>query len=175
MDAEPTARWGYFSTSVEGLFYLYGGLTKDFLNKRGNLASNMRVYSFDPYLESWSKRLAQGQSYPPGLYNGACASSGQNVYVYGGNNGSRLQSSLHQLDTKTLTWTQLSQAGPMRMIGCGMINHGNCLLLFGGYGEFSDPSHPELDFFQDITTKDSGWSNVLHSFDLKEGEGFAWR
>ena len=46
------------------------------------------------------------------------------------------------------------------------------LLLFGGDGISSGPSQPGAKFIKDSNySYGSGWTNELHLFDLKEGEG----
>lgn len=139
---------------------MWGGRTKDFSKKNSKLASS--IHCFDPSLESWTDKKCSGDP-PPGIYGGACASSGHYIYVYGGYDGSEYQSSLHQLDTKSLTWKQLSSTGPMRKGGCGMVAYDNKLVLFGGYGCPSSPTRPEV--------VDARHSDELHIFDLKLGEG----
>lgn len=127
---------------------MWGGHTKDFKEKSG-LAS---VHSFDPSLGSWTQNQCNGLP-PPWLYSGACTSAGDHLYMYGGMDGPCHQSSLHQLNSKSWTWKQLSVygAGPTEKSGCGMVTHGNKLVLFGGHNH-------------------GVWTNELHSFDLMEGE-----
>ena len=105
----------------------------------------------------------------PALYNGASASTGGHLYLYGGTDGSAYQNCFYQLDTQLLKWQQLSNAGPMKKVGCRMVVYGRKLILFGGYGV---PSHPsQQDFVKSSRLTDgSGWTNELHSFDLEEGE-----
>ena len=92
--------------------------------------------------------------------------------MYGGNDGSRRLNSLHQLDTQSWTWSELAKSGPMRKDGCGMIAFDRKLLLFGGYNIPSDTTQPGANFIKDSNYTDgSGWTNELHLFDLKEGEG----
>ena len=114
---------------------------------------------------------------PPGIYIGACASSGQCLYCFGGLAVSAWHNSLHQLDTSsaTLKWTQLttpdSSSGPMKKIACGMVSYYSCLVLFGGYGYPCGPTQPGAEFIRNAEMTDGrGWSNELHVFDLTEGE-----
>ena len=60
---------------------MWGGYTKDFLERKSELASS--VHSFDQFLELWAENESSGVP-PPGLINGARASAGHYVYVYGG-------------------------------------------------------------------------------------------
>ena len=171
MDAEPSPRWGHFSAPVEGQVYLYGGRTKDFTKEKSKLSSTVHV--FDSYFESWKEPAVAEGPFPPGLYVGACASSGHHVYVYGGAYDTQWQGSLHQLNCKTMKWTQLSTPGhgPMRKVGCGLVTYGDQLVLFGGYGLPSGPTQPGAEFIKDTNYTDNiGWSNELHSFNVKEGK-----
>ena len=166
MEGEPSPRFGHYSALVEDKFCVWGGRTKDFLQEKSELASS--IHSFD---RSWSSRIIPNLV-ESGLYHGACASAGHHVYLYGGYDGSCHHSSLHQLDTRSCTWKQLSSAGPMRKSACGMIAHDSKLVLFGGYGVPSGPIQPGAEFIKHRDFTDSrGWTNEVHTFDLKEGEG----
>ena len=169
--SEPSPRLGQFSAVVEGKLCVYGGRTKDFRGEKSGLASS--VHSFDGFQESWYSEDTGGVP-PPGLYGGACASAGHHVYIYGGGDGSARQSSLHQLDTRTWTWKQLSSTatttGPMRKSGCGMVAYGSNLVLFGGRGIPSGPTQPGAKFVNS-TKYTGGRTNELHTFDLIKGEG----
>ena len=116
---EPPPRWGHFSAAVEGYLYVWGGRTGDYAENQAELVNS--VYRFDPFLEDWKKYTCSGAT-PPGLYNGACASAGQKIYVYGGRDGGRdgsgYHKSLHQLDTKTWIWEELDKGG-RTMVGQG--------------------------------------------------------
>ena len=166
---EPSPRWNHFSTVVEELVVLYGGRTRNVRKEKRNLSS--RVHLFDPYQESWCEATTQGPT-PPGLYNGACASSGHNFFVFGGIDEAEFHPycSLHQLDTSTLRWSILSTTtGPMRKVGSRMISYDDQLLLFGGYGVPSGSTQPGAEFVEFSSTS-TGWTNELHTF-WKGGEG----
>ena len=163
---EPPPRWGHFSAPVGNDFCVWRGRTEDYSKEKVSASS---VYRFDPLLESWSENKPSGPP-PPGLYDGSCASTSDHLYLYGGNDGSHYQGSLHQLDTKSWSWKQLSSAGPMRKSNCGMVTNGNMVTLFGGYGGTPGPTQPGAEFIKDSRFT-SGWTNELHTFDLKEGEG----
>ena len=165
--AEPSPRYGHCSAIVDEKFYVWGGRAKGFLKGKSKLASS--VHSFDPFLEFWAENKCSGVS-PPGLYLGARASAGHHLYVYGGSDRSHYQSSLHQLDVRSWTWKQLSSAGPMRKVGCGMVLCDSKLVLFGGSGIPSGPTQQGAEFIRSSKFADGrGWTNELHSFDLKEG------
>lgn len=95
------------------------------------------------------------------------------LYVYGGYDGSDWQSSLHQLDTKSWMWKDISSsAGPMKKSACGMVAYDSKLVLFGGYGSPSGPIQRGAELIKNVgrSTNVRGWTNELHVFDLKEGE-----
>ena len=164
---EPSPRRGHCSALVEEKFYVWGGRTKKFLERKSELASS--VHGFNQFLELWAENESSGVP-PLGLYTGACASAGHHVYVYGGYDGSHDQGSLHQLDTRSWTWEQLSSAGPMRKVGCGMVAHDSKLVLFGGYGYPSGPTQTGAEFVKDSKyTSGVRWTNELHLFDLNKG------
>ena len=156
--AEPHPRRGHFSAPVEDHLVLWGG-------EKGELA-----HTFNQFSESWSSKQCQGPSPPDGLYNGASAYAGHHLYLYGGHDGSRYHNSLHQLDTRSWTWSHLSSAGPMCKVGCGMVTYGEKLLCFGGYGIPSDTTQP-ADFVKNSNLEDgTGWTNELYAYDLCKGE-----
>lgn len=162
----PSPRWGHFAATVEGKFCVWGGRTKDFHNEMRTLASS--IYSFDQFMESWAQNKCSGDP-PPGLYDGACTSAGHYLYVYGGYDGAEANSYLHQLDTNLWKWKQLSNAGPMKKTGCGMVAHNGKLVLFGGFGAPSGPTQPGAEYITD-TSGLRGWTNELHLYDPKEGK-----
>lgn len=171
---EPSPRRGHFSSRVQGQLCVWGGRTKDFSKQKNELASTLHV--FDPFMESWESKLTAGSPPSPGLYNGACASAGHYIYLYGGHDGPRYQSSLHQLDTETSKWTQLASDGPMRKIACGMVTYSNLIVLFGGYGVPSGPIQAGAEFIKNSMSGDGsirGWTNELHTFDLYKGEQYS--
>ena len=161
MSTELSPRVFPFSAVVEGEFCVWGGEAVNFSQKKKVLASSL--YSYNPDNECWTRRKCSGPP-PPGLYAGACAAAGSSVYVYGGKDDSYSRScSLHELDTKTLTWRLLSSAGPSRKRACdNMVTYKNKLILFGGFG---DPL---------ASTQPAQWhgkfTNELHTFDVEEGE-----
>ena len=169
MSAELSPRWGHVSAAVEDQVYVWGGHTKDFNKKKDVLASS--VSFFDPVLESWADNQCSGPP-PPGLYYGACASAGHHLYQYGGGDGPKWHGSLHQLDTKSWTWRQLSNAGPMKgHVSCGMVAYGSNLVIFGGCGIPSGPTQPGAEFIKNSRFTDgTGWTNEFHTFNLQEGE-----
>lgn len=167
--SEPSPRWGHVSASVEGNICMLGGNTENFAMEKKELSSSINC--FNPLSESWTNTEISGLP-PSGLYSGACASAGHHLYMYGGTDASGSDStSLHQLDLMTRTWNQLSSDGPMKKLECGMVAYSNQLVLFGGYGVLPSGSiQPGSEFASDGNIDGSGWTNELHTYDLKEGE-----
>ena len=163
--AESPPRFGHFSAAVEGHLCVSGGRTKGFTKEKGEL-----VHTFNQLSESWSSKQCQGPSPPGGLYLGASAYAGHHLYLYGGYYGphNRYRNSLHQLDTRSWTWSHLYSAGPMPKAGCGMVTYDETLLCFGGYGTPSGTTQPGAEFTKE--SKFSGWTNEFHAYDLNKGE-----
>ena len=156
MDFEPLSRINHFAAGVEGRLYVWGGKIKDY--------STSDLEIFNTHKETWDivKRVAKGS--PPGVNWGACASSDQYIYTYGGSEGV----SLNQLDTKTCTWTQLTphnNGGPMKKSACGMVFYQNKLVLFDG-----DAGDSPTGSTQPGASYEYGDTNELHVFDLNNGE-----
>lgn len=166
--AEAEARYGHISAAIDGKLYVWGGCTRDFAERKVELL--FTVHCYDPLLKTWTKHQCSGDP-PPGLYLGAYATVGHYVYVYGGSDGANFSNSLHQLDTRSLTWKQLSSTGPMRKIGCKMVVHDGKLILFGGLGFRSGSIQPGAKFMSETRHSDGrGRTNELHTFDLELGK-----
>ena len=152
---------------------MWGGRTKDF-KEYGDVAATVNIYQ--PYTESWDEQRLNGHPLPR-VYSGASASTGHHLYAYGGIDGSRYLSSLHQINTKSLVCSEVvvsnAALGPMRKGGSGMVTFDNDhLLCIGGHGIPSSPTQPGSKFIRNTKLIDgSGWTNEHHSFNLKEGEG----
>ena len=151
---------------------MWGGRTKDF--KKGDVAATVNIYQ--PYTESWDEQRLKGRP-PPWLYNGACASTGHHLYLYGGYDGSYDQGSLYQINTKSFVCSEVvisnAALGPMRKLGCGLVTcDDDHLLCIGGNGYPSGLTQPGSELIMDTIFNDgSRWTNEHHSFHLKEGEG----
>ena len=170
---EPSPRWGHCATPVGGRCFLWGGRVPDFsASGRKKLASTVEI--FDPYLEVWERRPTFGVP-PPGLYYGTSVSHLDQLYSFGGFDGTSRYNTLHTLDPNSLEWKEqrvLNQAdGPMRKRSCGMVPYGqDKLALFGGYGIPIGPTQPGATFTKSTSSTDgSGWSNELHIFNINEG------
>ena len=167
---EPDPRYAPYSSVINEELYVWGG----------KLVATTSLQVYHPCLESWRHLNTHGPS-PPGLYMGASAHSENYLYVYGGVKDDNVSFSgcLHRLDTKTSSWTQLaahSTNAPMKKRESGMIIYENSVIVVGGYGKRNGPIQPgsewrklKKDDEQDPNTK--WWTNEMHKYDLREGEG----
>ena len=142
--AQPSPRNLHFSAAIVDKLYVWGGLGKSVVTSI--------VHHYDPDSKTWTTNTCEGP-HPPGIHSGSCASAGHHLYTYGGEDeGWNYQGTLHLLDTRSRRWKLISSEGsPMKKAGCGMIIYDSKIVLFGGHGN-------------------SGDTNELHTFNLKEGE-----
>ena len=170
--SEPSPKFSPVCVPIEGELHVWGGISWDFVRDKVSLKDHTStVFNFDSYLDTWSHQNAGG-TLPPGFYFCVCASAGHYLYIFGGcDNNNKHTGSLHQLDTRTSMWTQLAKDGPMKKSDSVMVVYNNQLILFGGVGTPSGPIQSGSEFIVDSNDIDgSGWTNEMHSFDLKEGE-----
>ena len=168
---EPDPRYGPCSAVINGELCLWGG----------KMVATTSLQVYHPCLESWRQLNTQGPP-PPGLCLGAFAHSENYLYVYGGVKDDHVSFSgcLHRLDTKTSSWTQLaahSANAPMKKKGSDMIIYENSVILVGGWGIRNGPIQPGSEWEKwsdeddDEDPKTEGWTNEMHKYDLREGEG----
>ena len=168
---EPDPRYGPCSAVIHGELCVWGG----------KMVATTSLQVYHPCLESWRQLHTQGPP-PPRVYLGASANSENYLYVYGGVKDDNVSYSgcLHRLDTKTSSWTQLSAHSanaPMKKKGSAMILYENSVIVVGGFGIRNGPIQPgsewekwrDKDDDEDPNTK--GWTNEMHKYDLREGEG----
>jgi len=79
--------------------------------------------------------MASGK-YPPQRANHSSAIIKNNLYIFGGWDGTKRLNDLFFLDTLTLTWTKVVVDGtaPSPRAGMSLTNLNDKLLLFGGSG-----------------------------------------
>ena len=150
---------------------MWGGCTENFRTSRGEKI--VSIESFDSYLETWTRKITKGDP-PPCHYEGACASSGHIIYTYGGRDGQSRYGSLYEFNTETSSWRELaphSADSPMKKSNCGMVVWGEKCVLFGGYGIPSGLTQSGADFVRSGRAGGMVWTNEMHTFDLKKGEG----
>ena len=166
---EPLPRFYHISSRVGSKVVVQGGRTKDFSEKSRQHFSSV-VEIFDLYSESWEQRPVTGDAPSPGTYDAASASLHDDLFSFGGYDGSQLFNTLRRLDTEKLCWSQVSpqnaDGAPMPKYGCGMIALGSGLGVLGGYGVPRGLTEPQ-SFIQ--YTAGSGWTNEFHIYNLSQG------
>ena len=168
---KPLPRYYHISSRVGSKVVVQGGRTKDFSEKsRQHLSSVVEI--FDPYSESWEQRPVTGDAPLPGTYSAASASLHNNLFSFGGGDGSRRFNTLRRLDTEKLCWSQVSpqnaHRAPIPKTGCGMIAFANGLGVFGGYVP-RGPTEPRSFIKNTSTTDGRGWTNEFHIYNLSQG------
>ena len=145
---EPPACFGSFTTTAKGLHYVWRGA--------GPAKEATTIGIFNPTNEEWTLQPTTGTP-PPGLWGGGCASIANDLYCFGGYNGSSYVNDLHKLNLETFQWSKVHPKNdqtnwPMPKTGCefAAINQ-KTLCCFGGYN------------------KDSKWTNEFHLYDVQEG------
>ena len=144
---EPPACMNAFTTAVKGLHYVWRG--------GGPAKEATTIGIFNPINEEWTLQPTTGTP-PPGLCDGGCASIGNALYCFGGQEGSSFFNDLHKLNLETFQWSKVHPRNdqtnwPMPKIGCGFVTIDNTnLCCFGGF-------------------TDSEWTNEFHLYDVQEG------
>ena len=166
---EPLPRSFHISSRVGSKVVVQGGWTKDFSGKsRQHLSSIVEIFS-----ESWEQRPVTGDAPSPGTYAPASASLHDDLFSFGGCDGSQLFNTLHRLDTEKLCWSQVSpqnaDGAPMPKFECGIIALGSGLGVFGGYGVPRGPTEPRSFIKNTRSTDGRGWTNEFHIYNLSQG------
>ena len=166
---EPLPRFFHISSRVGSKVVVQGGRINDFYAKsRQHLSSVVDI--FDLYSESWEQRPVTGDAPSPGTYSAASASLHDNLFSFGGYDGSQFFNTLHRLDTEKLCWSPQNVDGaPMPKWGCGIIELGSGLGVFGGYGVPRGPTEPRSFIKNTRSTDGRGWTNEFHIYNLSQG------
>ena len=145
---EPLACEGAFTTEANRLHYVWRGW--------GPAKEATTIGIFNLTNEEWTLQPTTGTP-PPGLWEGGCASIGNDLYCFGGFNGSSYFNDLHKLNLETFQWSKVHPNNdqtnwPMPKSGCGFtaINQ-KTLCCFGG------------------VRLGSGRTNEFHLYDVQEG------
>jgi len=163
---EPSPRFCHSSVQIEENAYLWGGFSKD--------SSRSEVINiFDSYTEKWKEQSTTGVP-PPGQYSGCFTAVGSNLYYFGGDDGIKLFSSVHELQLSNLEWNEIVQSntaeGPLPKCGCGMVAYQQQLAVIGGNGSApTGPLQAGAEFIENIDYPGQGWNNQFHLFSIKEG------
>ena len=128
------------------------------------------VQIYDCSTESW-KELATTGTPPPGIYGCATAYSDHILYLFGGHDRNSFHASLHQLDIRSITWSQLSpphDSGPMRKCLCKMIHYNNTLIIIGGLGISSGKLQSGSQFIEYQNGR--GMTNEIHMYNISQSK-----
>ena len=148
---EPPACWGAFTTTANGLHYVWSG--------GGPAEEATTIGIFNPTNEEWTLQPTTGTP-SPGLWEGGCASIGNDLYCFGGSNVSSRFNDLHELNLETFQWSKVHPRNdqtnwPVPKTGCGFAAINNTTLCcFGGYN------------------RDSRWTNEFHLYNVQEGTSY---
>ena len=165
---EPSPRYGHYAAEVDGQLYLYSGRSVRYTAEKEKLQSLVEV--LDPLTETWTQKTTEGDI-PPGMYDGGCTSTGQDLFTIGGRDEKLWYGDLYRLKPtqNSLRWTRLTSVA--KKLGCGMVCfNSKHLLLFAGYGPPPADIQPRAVFTRNTQYTDGrGWTNELHLFDLDTG------
>ena len=147
---EPPACSSAFTTAAKGLHYVWRG--------GGPAEEATTIGIFNPTNEEWTLQPSTGTP-PPGLWDGGCASIGNGLYCFGGQNVSSHFNDLHKLNLETFQWSKVHPRNdqtnwPMPKDGCRFVTiNQRTLCCFGG-------------------VTDSGYTNEFHLYDVQEGTSY---
>ncbi|VFQ74990.1 unnamed protein product [Cuscuta campestris] len=154
----PGKRWGHTCNAIAGgkLLYVFGGYGKD------DCQTN-RVHVFDCVNKIWSEPATKG-AVPMPRDSHSCTTVGDNLYVFGGTDGTRPLSDLHILDTSSNTWISpsLRGDGPEPREGHSAALIGRRLFIFGGCGKSEDREIYYDDLYI-LNTETFMWKRVVPS------------
>ena len=168
---EPMPRVFHTAYQAGSKTLVHGGRTRDFSeNTKRRLARVVELY--DSYTEVWQQKEVTGEAPAPGVYAAANASVGDDLFTFGGLDGSRGYNALHKLKHAT-QWVELCPQNdraesPMAKYGAGMVAFGNNLAVFGGCGLPHGPTQPGSSFIKSADG-DRGWTNEFHIYNLEDG------
>ncbi|XP_061351969.1 uncharacterized protein LOC133296940 [Gastrolobium bilobum] len=133
----PGKRWGHTCNAVKGgkLLYLFGGYGQY------NCQTN-QIHVFDTVKQSWSQPVIKGLP-PTPRDSHSCTLVGENLFVFGGTDGTKVLNDLHVLDTSSHTWISPTVRGeePEPREGHSAALVGKRLFVFGGCGKSADNIH----------------------------------
>ncbi len=168
---EPSPRAHAAASASSEQLYVYGGLVDNFDENKRQLRTVLQIYECTT--ESW-KELPTSGTPPPGIYGCAKSYLGHVLYLFGGRDDTSFSASLHQLDTRCMTWKQLSpqhDSGPMRKTDCQMIYYNDSLIVIGGYGIPSGKLQSGSLFTKYKRHQDGrGCTNEIHKFHISQGK-----
>ncbi len=168
---EPSPRQITSASASSDYLFIYGGHVDNFDENKIQLRTVIQMYECST--ESW-KELPTSGTPPPGIYGCATSYSGHVLYLFGGGDGTSFHDSLHQLDTRSMTWKQLSpqhDSGPMRKSECQMIYYNDSLIVIGGFGIPLGELQSGSKFTEDKHRHNGcGWTNEIHKYHISQGK-----
>ena len=154
--------WPFVASTRQDKLYLWGG--------EGDTEPET-VYIYSVNTEKWMKEFTMGPHPPARPEDGGCCLVGQHLYIFGGSVCGLYSGSLYQLNTNSLTWSELSNCstgGPVRKDGCRIIPYRDHLIVIGGYF-----GHQEPDSKQPGSRYEQRCTNELHCYSLSTGKSEA--
>ena len=168
---EPMPRAWHTAWQTGSKTLVHGGHTRDFSENTKRRLTCV-VEEFDSYTEVWQQKEVTGEAPAPGVHAAASASVDDDLFTFGGFDGSRDYNALHQLKHAS-QWIELCPQNdraesPMGKSGAGMVAIGDKLAVFGGYGMPHGPTQPGSSFIK-YGSGGEGWTNEFHMYNLKDG------
>ncbi len=168
---EPSPRVDVAASASSEQLYVYGGYIDNFDENKIELRTVIQIY--ECCTESWKKLPTTGTP-PPGIYDCATAYSDHILFLFGGREDTSFYASLHQLDTRYMTWKQLSpqhDSGPMRKSRGQMIYYNDSLIVVGGYGIPSGELQSGSQFTESTLRQGGcGCTNEIHKYHISQGK-----
>ncbi|KAK4735495.1 hypothetical protein R3W88_009756 [Solanum pinnatisectum] len=154
----PGKKWGHTCSAVLGgrLLYVFGGFSDD--NRHTN-----KVHVFDTVNRIWSEPVTKG-ALPSPRDSHSCTAVGDNLFVFGGTNGTNSLNDLYILDTSSNTWIAPSLRGdpPNPREGHSAALIGKRLFIFGGCGNI-DGAEIFYDDVYVLNTETFMWKRIVPS------------
>ena len=140
--------------------YLWGGDQPNLPTVHNNdekrrLTSQIQIFNITS--GKWNTKSTRGNP-PLGVISYSCTTFNNKIYYFGGYCGhdNCYHNSINELDTSTLTWTQISPTDDRRPVmkrgygGMMLAKHGGvyCLLVIGGIGSPPSTKLPQAQYIQ---------------------------
>ncbi|XP_019083710.1 PREDICTED: tip elongation aberrant protein 1-like [Camelina sativa] len=144
LGAGPGKRWGHTCNAVKGgrFLYVFGGFGRD-----GCLTNQVHV--FDAETQIWTQPVISGVP-PCPRDSHSCTTVGDNLFVFGGTDGTKYLKDLHILDTSSHTWIcpdiRGEEPGAREAHSAALID--KRLFIFGGCGK--SPDSDDEVFYNDL-------------------------
>ena len=174
---EPLARCRHVAAAVGDKLYLWRGMKRNACTNYER-DKNATIDVLDLQQWTWQEQTTIGVL-PPGVRGCGFTVVGKRIITYGGYSGDDccFHNSLHELDTTSLTWTELApnelEGAPMKKGYCGLVAYSSGgdeqLCVFGGYGTLNSATRqPTAQYTESSEHTGQGYTNETHCF--LEGE-----